>query len=433
MLLQFSVGNYLSFKDQVTLNLEASTISDHSEPVFEVDRYKLLRGAAIYGANSSGKSNLILAMGKMRELVLGSAEKSSVSTLDIMPFLLNSETEQMPSHFEVMFLINGLRYRYGFEVDSELVHAEWLFESKVPGGAEFELFTREKDKINVATRFKEGKDLATKTRNNALFLAIVDQFAGALAGRIIAWFRSFRIISGLSHKQYGLQTIDSLKNENSQKLITDFLESLDLGFEGLNINVEKFSESHLPDELPVAIKNELLSKLKDSDRYEVSTLHKKYNEDGKVVEEVYFDLQNQESKGTKKIFDLSGAIFNALTNGGQLVVDEIDASMHPNLMLSILRLFHTAETNPKNAQLIISTHDTNLLTYANYRRDQIYFVEKDKYGASDLYSLVEFKHENGKNVRSDESYEKYYIQGRYGAIPFIGNPENIIRKWQQNQ
>jgi AAA15 family ATPase/GTPase len=160
-------------------------------------------------------------------------------------------------------------------------------------------------------------------------------------------------------------------------------------------------------------------------------LHKKFDKNNKKIGEVEFDMRSQESAGTNKMFNISGPIFDVLQDGGVLVVDELDSSLHPLMTLAITRLFNSDKDNSKNAQLIFSTHDTNLFSYGKYRRDQIYFVEKDKYGASDLYSLVEYREEDGTKVRKDRSFENDYIEGRYGAIPYIGEISKIITEWQE--
>jgi len=199
MLIEFTVGNYLSFKDKKTLSLEATAIKENPENVVEIGKYKLLRSAVIYGANSSGKSNFIKAIEKMFELVKGSAKASSTDEISVIPFLLNTETEKMPSHFEILFLLDGIRYRYGFEADDKMIHAEWLFECKV--NKEKPLFIRTKDEMVVYNDFSEGKGIENKTRDNALFLSVVDQFNGTISKKIIAWFNLERIFSGLDHEK----------------------------------------------------------------------------------------------------------------------------------------------------------------------------------------------------------------------------------------
>jgi AAA15 family ATPase/GTPase len=205
---------------------------------------------------------------------------------------------------------------------------------------------------------------------------------------------------------------------------------LDLGFEDLSTSKKPFDPRELPKDMPEALVKQLITELEDSYRIDIKTIHKKYDASNNVKATIEFDMRSQESSGTNKLFNISGPVFDVLNEGGVLVVDELDASLHPLLTLAITKLFNSKEFNRNNAQLIFATHDTNLLYYGNYRRDQIYFVEKNQYGASQMYSLVEYK-EEGKTIRKDRSFEKDYIEGRYGAIPFIGNLSNIIKEWQE--
>lgn len=431
MLLEFTVGNFLSFRDKNTLSLSATAIKEFVDSnIIATQRYQLLKSSVIYGANSSGKSNLIKAMSTMRKLVLQSFKQASTEELHITPFLLNTENEESPSFFEVLFLLDDVRYRYGFEVDNTSFKSEWLFESKKQ--SEKPLFLRENDGIEVMKIFSEGKDLEEKTRDNALFLAVVDQFNGKTAKAIMNWFNNFVTVSGLSHERYTGITFNLLDNEETKPAMQNFYNNADLGFDTVKLNKKEFDVARLPKDMPESIMQEISTKLQGQTMVDAITVHKKYDSKNKEVGTVEFDMDSQESAGTNKVFNMSGPIFDVLHDGGVLVVDELDASLHPLLTLAITKLFNSQEHNPKNAQLIFATHDTNLLTYGNYRRDQIYFVEKDKYGASDLYSLVEYKEEGAvKAIRKDRSFEKDYIQGRYGAIPFIGNLSNIIKEWQE--
>lgn len=429
MLLEFSVGNYLSFKTKTTLSLAATSIKEHVDTnIFSTERLDLLKGAVIYGANASGKSNFIKAMSTMRRLVLQSFEQSSTDELDIVPFLLNTDTEQSASFFETVFIIDNIRYRYGFEVDDKQIHAEWLFEA--PKNAERPLFVREEDGIEVMKGFPEGKDLEERTRDNALFLAVVDQFNGKIAKTIMQWFDNFITISGLSHEGYKGVTFSMLENKNTSSTLLNFYKKLDLGFDDINISKKPFDPKELPNNMPESLVKQLITDLEGAFKIDIKTIHKKYNSKGKLVGNVEFDMRSQESSGTNKLFNISGPVFDVLNDGGVLVIDELDASLHPLLTLAVTKLFNSKEFNQNNAQLIFATHDTNLLYYGNYRRDQIYFVEKDSYGSSDMYSLVEYK-EEGKTIRKDRSFEKDYIEGRYGAIPFIGNLSNVVTEWQE--
>ncbi|MEZ4773384.1 MAG: ATP-binding protein [Bacteroidia bacterium] len=429
MLLEFTVGNFLSFKAKTTLSLAASSITEYGDTnLFTNERVSLLKGAIIYGANASGKSNFIRAISTMRRLVLQSFEHTSLNELDITPYLLSTETEKSPSFFEAVFIINDIRYRYGFEVDDKKIQAEWLFEARK--NTEKPMFVRLDGGIEVMKDFPEGKNLEIRTRENALFLAVADQFNGEIAKKIMRWFHNLITISGLSHEGYKAVTFEMLENKQTRSALLDFYEKLDLGFDNISINKKPFEPGDLPKDMPENLMKHLVTDLEGAFRIDIKTVHKKYNDDYKPVGEVEFDMRGQESSGTNKLFNISGPVFDVLNDGGVLVVDELDASLHPLLTLAITKLFNSNQFNPHHSQLIFATHDTNLLHYGNYRRDQIYFVEKDQYGASDMYSLVEYK-EEGKTIRKDRSFEKDYIEGRYGAIPFIGNLSNVVAKWQE--
>lgn len=428
MLLEFRVKNFLSIKDEVCLDLKATNISDFGDTnIVHTDRYKVLKGAVIYGANSSGKSNLIKAMSTMRRIIFQSFERSSASDLNIQPFLLDTISSNEPSFFEATFLLNNIKYRYGFELTNSEVKAEWLLEAKKI--AEKYLFVREKEGIDVNPQYKEAIGLEEKTRDNALFLAVIDQFNGKLASQIMMWFNNFITISGLSHERYKAVTFQMLEKKESKNLLQSFYNNLDLGFDNVEIKKKDFNTNDIPDDMPEYIVKQLVSDLEGKKIVDVKTLHKKRNPLDNSFSDVEFDMRSQESAGTNKVFNISGPVFDVLTDGGVLVIDELDSSLHPLLTLSITRLFNSSEHNPKNAQLIFSTHDTNLFTYGKFRRDQIYFIEKDKNFSSDLYSLVEYKGDGGITVRKDRKFEKDYIQGKYGAIPFIGNVSNTIQEW----
>ncbi len=431
MLIEFTVGNFLSFRDKKTLSMNAAAIKEYVDTnVIYAGRHALLRSGLIYGANSSGKSNLVKAMSTMSWLVLKSFERSSAAELEVTPYLLHVKNEQEPSFFEVVFLIDDTKYRYGFEVTKEAIVAEWLFEAKKL--TEKPLFVRENDGIEVMRSFPEGKDLEEKTRDNALFLSVVDQFNGRTAKSIMSWFNNFAAISGLSHESYTGVTYSLLDNEKTKHLLQDFYNSIDLGFDEVRLIKKEFDAARFSKDMPESIMQEISSKMQGKMMVNARTLHKKYDQNNQVSDSVEFDMDSQESSGTNKIFNISGPVFDVLNDGGVLVIDELDASLHPLLTLAITRLFNSIDHNPKNAQLILTTHDTNLLSYGNYRRDQIYFMEKDQYGGSDLYSLVEYKEDGAtKTIRKDRSFEKDYIQGRYGAIPFIGNLLEVAQEWQK--
>lgn len=424
MLIEFSVGNFLSIKDCQTLRLDASSISEHREQLIDVGRYKLLRSAVIYGANASGKSNVLKAMGTMREIVTTSVRYASTSTIGVEPFRLSTETESKPSYFEVLFLLDGVRYRYGFEVDRVAVRAEWLFVARKE--QEKPLFLREENSIEIFKEFKEGKGLEEKTRSNALFLSVCDQFNGQVSKQILAWFNRWLTVSGIDHNKYRDNLFRLMDAPQMQIDLMKIIDQLDLGFseiqlkkEGVDMNSNFFSTFSDAD------KRRFFDLLDGEITTGVKTVHRKYDSEKKLIENVVFDLNSDESEGTKKFFDLLAPVYLTLSFGNILTVDELDAKLHPLMTQAIIRLFNQPELNLKNAQLIFATHDTNLLSAKLFRRDQIYFTEKDRYGATSLYSLVEYQEEDGTKIRKDRSFEEDYIQGRYGAIPFIGDLSKI--------
>lgn len=431
MLIQFSVGNYRSFSKVQTLSMEATSITEFPENIYKSNRLKLLLGAAIYGANSSGKSNYIRAMGMMKNLILKSFLQSSSSSIPYDPFLLNTTDHHQPSFFEMVFVIENIKYRYGFEVNALQVLGEWLFETEKK--KERPLFVRENDGIEVFPRFQEGINLESRTRNNALFLSVVDQFNGQKAGKILNWLNAFNVIDGISHRGYRAITFEMLEDENMKNILTTFYRQLDLGFDNIKVHKETFNPHQIATKLPEEILKQVISDLDGSTLYSLLSFHQVFDKnDGRLVHLKEFDVREKESSGTNKLIDISGPLFHTLQNGGVLVVDELDAKLHPLLTMAIIRLFQNTNTNNKNAQLIFATHNTNILNLGRLRRDQIYFTEKDRFGGSDLYSLVEYNLK-GKKVRKDNSFEKDYLRGRYGAIPFIENLYNLQLKWQENE
>lgn len=427
-LIEFKVGNFRSFKDVATLSMVAAKLNSRNNEldeknVFRVDdNLSLLTTAAIYGANASGKSNIVAAMNFMRRFVLSSSRESQADDpIKISPFKLCTENEGKPSFFEVVFLINETRFRYGFEANRERVVTEWLF--YVPTVKEARLFIRDEDNIRVSRDFKEGRGLETKTRNNALFLSVVAQFNGAKAIEVLDWFKNFRVISGLddrSYKGFAVQVFE--QDEQGRVQMIELFKKLDLGIDDLTskrLEDDEF-QVYIPDGIPQRMKDKALRDI-EANRVAIQTIHQKYDEDGNPVSKEVFRLRSEESDGTQKLFYLTAPLLDVLANGRVLVVDEMEARLHPLITRNIIELFHSKETNPNRAQLIFTTHDTNLLSNKCFRRDQIWFTEKNNQGASTIYSLAELK------VRNDASFAKDYIDGRYGAIPFLGDLQKVIQ------
>jgi len=425
MFVEFTVGNFLSFQQPATLSMAAAKINARDRQVDEnntlpvEDDLTLLTSAAVYGANASGKSNLVKALHFMRWLVLSSSKESQVDEpIPASPFRLSTETGDQPSFFEVVFLLDKVAYRYGFEVDRHSVATEWLFATF--SQRETRLFTRQAGEYKTGRRFREGRDLEARTRPNALFLSVAAQFNGPIAGRVLGWFRDLRLISGLEDQAYSQFTIENFENGNYRQEIIQLVKKLDLGIEDIQAQrgkMDKF-KTHSLESFPRAIRDEPWMPI-GAEEPSIRTAHTRYDESKRPVAAEFFDLNEDESAGTEKLFFLAGPILEALAHGRVLWIDEMDARLHPLMTRHLIGLFNSRQANPHGAQLVFTTHDTNLLSNKLFRRDQIWFVEKDRYGASHLYSLAEIK------VRNDASFESDYIQGRYGAIPFLGDIRTV--------
>lgn len=399
MLIEFTVGNFRSFNDPVTLSMVAAKIKARNENVNQNntividDKLTLLTSAAIYGANASGKSNLIKALAFMRNFVLNSFKETRANEkINVVPFQLNTESEKSSSLFQIVFRVDQVVYRYGFEVDCERVVTEWLFYS--PRRQEVKFFVREEDEFRVSRAFKGGNITKKLTRPNALFLSVAAQFNNELAIKLLAWFEAIRLISGLDDADYGVYT--ARKFSEDERYRAEILRII------------RCSAVDIKDVIPG---KEGITSFK--------TVHTHWDGDEKSESDTLFNF-GDESEGTQKLFFISGPIVDALLNGTVLIIDEIDARFHPHLTHSLIQLFNSKSTNPKQAQLIFATHDTHLLSNKFFRRDQIWFIDKDRQGSSCLYSLVEIK------VRNDASFENDYLQDRYGAIPYLRDIRHIV-------
>lgn len=427
MLVQFSVKNFRSFKEEATLSMVAASIKEKEarENLFKVtDKLSLLKSAVIYGANASGKSNLFDAMRFMRQFIQDSSkETQSTEKIKVSRFRLSTETDDVPASFEIIFIHEGIQYRYGFAVDEERVHAEWLF--YVPNKQEVKVFTRAKQQFNLTGHFKSEEYIINRervsVRPNALLLSVSSQFNGKMANKIMKWVSSFNCISGLQPGENAGVTLSLMEEEKGMKAILEFLKDADTGIADLKIFKNKIPIDDLPSHMQKFLTDRPKTDIVNV--VDIKTYHLKYDSKGEVVDRIPFSMHNDESAGTKKFFELSGAFIDTLKQGKVLMIDEFASRLHPRLVKAICELFNSREKNPRNAQLIFASHNTNILRKDIFRRDQVWFIEKDRFGASELYSLVEYKQKDGKKVRNDASYEKDYLMGRYGGVPCIGDFE----------
>ena len=402
MLIQFTTGNFLSFKNQVTLSLVSSALKEtrvlSEDIIFEIENtgLSLLKSAVIYGANASGKSNFIKALQFFKWYITNSSKDIQAwERVNVESFQLNANTANKPSYFEALFEYGKVQYRYGFEADEKMVHAEWLYQKvNKRKSKEVELFYRDKNEFEIHSKFSVGKELVNKKmiRENALLLSVAAQFNESTAVEIMHWINELTIIADSSNKEIWNAAIKQLDNPEMKRRLVEFSRYADLGID----DIEK-------------VDNTILSS------------HTQYDEEGNEVKLISFPFKKNESEGTVKYFSLAYPIIDALDKGKMLVIDEFDSKLHPLLTCKVIALFNSKNTNPKNAQLLFTTHDTNLLSANLFRRDQVWFTQKDGFGATDLYSLVEYK------VRNNASFEKEYMQGKYGAIPIMGDLARLFQ------
>ena len=403
MLIFFTVGNFKVFKEKVTLDMRAASLREHqSTHLIRKEKNDYLKSALIYGKNAAGKSKLIEALAFMHDFVIDSAkDRQSNDEIETDPFRLHTETKTQPSFFEIAFLLDEVKYRYGFEVTKKVIVREWLLESKKT--KEYPLFMRMDDEFQVdVKRFPEGKNKETWTRKNALFLSLVAQLNGDLAQRIIAWFDRITFAHhACDCEDDGDITRAMLENPDDRKKIVSLMKNADVDIEDLELI--RFDEARSPKTGKKVVPH--------FEQAVVKTYHKLYGPNQEELELVDFDLLEDESDGTIRLFNLIGFLLEALDNNGILIVDELDIRLHTHLISALFQQFN--RMNSQQAQWIFTTHDSNLLSSDLVRRDQVYFVEKNAFGAADMYSLATFK------TRKDHNYESQYLKGRYGAIPFI--------------
>lgn len=408
MLIRFSFKNFKSFKNENCLDMEATSLKEHEYNIIKTENGDYLKIAAIYGANASGKTNVLQAFSYMKKKVLVSDDSrinNNLSEENIFTFMINNA----PISLEVEILAeNNKIYKYGFEVLNNAIISEWLYEKRV--NKFYEIFDRTNNNIEV----KDNK-------NKLLGLANVDEktlFLNVFAkidknnedfNNVYNWFidANYLDLGDLNFE-------NALNNRISLKIIEDkkykeellkFIKTFDATIDSINISPNSLEELKNTNGV---VKTELVHNGEDGNQKALPLV--------------------LESNGTMKMFHLFDFLMDTLRNGRVLFVDELDAKLHPLLTRYIINLFHNSEKNIGNGQLIYSTHDTVNLNKETFRRDEIWFVEKDKNGISELYSLSDYiiENENGnaKKVRNDATYNKDYLTGRYGAIPVI---EEFVR------
>jgi len=419
MLIDFKVRNFASFRNEAELSMVAAPITEYQqENTARYGTLELLKSAVIYGANASGKSNLIRAMEFFCQFVLNSAKNLPASEkIPVEIFKLSTKAENEPAFFEMRFIIDDRVCRYGFQVTPGEVLAEWLYLRSRPSSKEAMLFTRDHQEISLGNKFGPGRDLVKLTRSNSLFLSVASQFNVQIAMDITRWLhRGFNVLSGLQN-EYKLYTRRRLADDPAFKeRILQLLKMGDFGISDLSITKTPIDQEHVPAIVKESLNRYIHKTELTFERIDIRTRHTQYNDRHKPAGEVLFDLEREESHGTQQLFALAGPIIDTLEKGKTLVIDEMDSRLHPQLLSLLVKLLHSLRYNRNNAQLLFVTQNSRLLSESLFRRDQIWFTNKNKFGESELFSLYEFK-EDGEKIRKDEAFEKNYLLGKYGAVP----------------
>ena len=398
MLVQFGVTNFRSIKEKIVLSLAASADNSHERVLITpAGKTKLLPAVAIYGANASGKSNILLAVQTMQSMLTGvNSRLLKEKKLPYDPYMF-LETPTDPTEFEVIYLYQKIKYAYSFSYNEDEILSEYLYHW--PKGREALIFSRENGRFKFTENVSEQSVLASRTPSNKLYMVSSNEWNAPQTASAYRWFtENLQPCDEHITPEATSRAINCQGNRPVRDKILNALKTADLGIN--NVHIENNLSNH--------------------NKPSVSMVHKVTNDAGDI--EQYAIPLERESNGTQRFFSRIGPWIIALEKGGILFVDDIEASMHPLLTKHMVEMMQNPEININGAQLVFTTHDTMLLNLSVLRRDQIWFSDKnDKTLSSSLFSLWDF------SVRKDENIQKGYLQGRFGAIPFFGNVSSLIK------
>ena len=396
MLIQFSVENFLSIKNTVTLSMLADTGKEHPECIITGPKKEnYLKSSIIYGANASGKSNVLNALWYMIHFVLNSHEMQLNRKTGRIPFKFDQESRNKPSCFEIIFVQDGVRYDYGFSTTEDRVIDEYLYHyANGRRAVIFERFETDTYRFTADADVQEG--IKERNSHNKLYLSTAANWNYKKVKPVFQWFADCEIMCRYSERNSYSQLSEQLQDIDYSRLLAGMLQVADLGIKELRVEAaDAFSIQGT-----------------QPDFYNIQAVHQIINDQG--LPELYTLEMPEESAGTISYLKLMPTVKKVLDSGGLLVADEMDAHLHPLLTRHVIALFNSSAYNPQNAQLIFTSHNTNLLDLDLFRRDQIWFTEKDEGTAeTTLYSLDDF------SVRKNARIEQGYLLGRFGAVPVV--------------
>ncbi len=412
---EFSFGNFRSFKDIQTLRMSAARRDSKNKKldtqnVLTVnDKTKVLKSKVIYGANASGKSNIINALFCFKHIILQCLKNSTILNL-VHPFMYSTETMKEPSFFQLIFYIDNIKYRYGFELTHQEILNEWLYAT--PNRREVPVFIREGQNIieisktYISIGYEISKLKSKLFTEKILFLSLIDSINDNLAEKIVKNISDILISSVAVNEAINSSIPNFFKNTNDILEIFDFV---------------KYADTNI-----VSLESEKNENSEDENKTVIRSSHYVYDENHNAVSLASAYFETIESDGTQQMLSLSPFILQALKCGNPVFIDEFGSKLHPLLTKKIFSLFNSENNN--KSQIIAATHTTELMSSDLLRKDQIDFVEKDTYGRSYLYTLVEIK-----DIRNTASFENDYFKGKYGAIPFLGNWEELEKICDQTE
>lgn len=416
MLVGFTFENFASFYNSTEF---AMTVSGNDSRYKELNTFstphgELLKSCFMYGANGSGKTNFINALAFMKYIITSELDVQSRIISKPNYFLFNNASKDKPTSFSIAFVIDGILYDYGFSVLNNKIINEYLDKKDkrtvnvfTRSGSNFETI-----KIN-SKEFKNVENVIKNTREDVLFLSWANFCNNEMAMKIYNWFDSIQIFDANDTNQLLSVTVNYMEeHENGKKDIVELMNKLGIPINDFEMEI---TDSRMSETLMSALKKSYKEKFKNImnvKNIDLRIKQKVYDKDWNnyTVSDFSFEL---ESAGTRKLFEIAGPIISAINNGSVVLIDELDARLHPSLVRHLVMMFNSLSQNPNNAQLICNTHDVTLLD-EDIRRDQIYFIEKDEYGVSKLYSLCDFR-----GIRKDSKILKQYLLGVYGALPNI--------------
>lgn len=424
MLIEFRFKNYRSFRDEAVLSMEAVGLSSFKKSLIEQNKMKLLPGAAIYGKNGGGKSNVIRAFWLGVQFIRNAQRiQHEKASMPVVPFLLDDYSANNPTEFAFDYIADGIKYWYSFEATKEKIIRESLYHA--PKGQKALVFSREQQKFNFTEDKARRKLISETVAENQLFFSVACTMNDAVCTKAMKWFRE-DIFFSRDYTDIPQQLLEYSGDSNMLNAISEYAKAADFGIEEMQFEIENKEIDgaiDFPENIPEGMKSALTSfiqilsetsnnsegKLKMS-QVKAQSKHKGILENGEAG---LFKLElEDESDGTRKLMSLAPAIESVLKKGGVLLVDEIERELHPMLVNFIVAKFQSKNSNPNGAQIIFTTHNTELMNLELLRKDQIYFADKNRNdGSSELYSVTDFMTKTADNIR------KGYLAGKYGATP----------------